>query len=122
MKWLTAEQDGFTQAEIVDPSGVCAAQRPVEIGGVPAGNDVESQAESFLKRGGKRGQFRHVPGVRDGTAAAGEIRADACESNVREAKRLPHGVLEVAWHDTFTEIPKLDHEHDSVCPPRLPRC
>ena len=44
----------------------------------------------------------------------GEVRSYSPERDVRETKRLAHGVLKVAGHDTFSEVAQLDHQHDSV--------
>ena len=60
---FATEQDRFTQAEVVDPPGVCAASRPVETGRVSARNDVQGQAECSLDRLCEHGQLSHVPGI-----------------------------------------------------------
>ena len=118
MKGLATEQERFTQAEMIDPPGVCAAERPLEVARVAARDDSKHRAKGRVDRIGKCGQLGHVPGVGCHSAAAGQIGTDAFEHDVRAAKRLTHDILEVAGHDAFTEVSELDHEHDPVHPLR----
>ena len=63
LECFATKKDRFTQAQIVDPSGVRAAQGPVEIGGVAARHDVDAEPERRFDRVRERGELGHVPGL-----------------------------------------------------------
>ena len=53
VKGFASEQDRFAQPEVVDPPRVGAAQRPFNVGGIAAGNNVGDRTELRINLIGK---------------------------------------------------------------------
>jgi ATP-binding cassette, subfamily B, multidrug efflux pump len=85
MEGFATQEDRLTQAQVVDAADVVGAERPGQVRRVPAGHQVEAQAERQLHHLHERGQLVHLRGIGHRAAAAGEVGADADELDVRQA-------------------------------------
>ena len=84
---VAAEQDAFTDAEVVDPPDVGGRAQPVEAGRIAARHDAQRQSEPRLTAVGDVGELADVAVVGHDAVATGEVGADPVDVDVRQRPR-----------------------------------
>ena len=122
MEGFAAQQQGFPQAQVIDPGWITASGQPGEIGGIAAGAPGQGEMEALLQGRCEPGEIAHVLRIGCDAVLAAQVGADAHQLQIGHGQDLLSHRFQVCRQDSLPQIAEFHHQQHPVASTLLLRC